>query len=105
MPQKRAFTAPAAAHDNKDIAAVDRKVKIALNHETAEGHGQVFDGDMRFITFRNLRHQIILLIQLQKISNIKHQIPNKSQYQKFQIPKREIPHCNCKHLRMDLTPL
>ena len=44
--QQRAFSAAAAAHDDKDIRAVDREGKVALQHVAAVGHGQVFNADV-----------------------------------------------------------
>ena len=38
----------AAAHDNKNVTAVDGKIEITLDHKTAIGHGEVFYDDMWF---------------------------------------------------------
>jgi hypothetical protein len=56
MPQKGTFTAPAAAHDNENIAAVDLKGKIPLDHKAAESHGQVLDCDMGFFPINGFGH-------------------------------------------------
>ena len=47
MLQQRALAATAAAHDDEDVATEDREVEIALDHEVAVGHIEVFNGDMR----------------------------------------------------------
>jgi hypothetical protein len=70
MPQKGTFTAPAAAHDNENIAAVDLKGKIPLDHKAAESHGEVFYSDVGFIFGHRLRHKhYFFYVQLPKIKN------------------------------------
>jgi hypothetical protein len=45
--QQGTFAAAAAAHDDEDVALVDREVQVVLNDEIAISHRQVLDYDVR----------------------------------------------------------
>ena len=47
MSEQGALAAAAAAHDDEDIAMVDREVEIAHEHEAAVGHREIAHGDVR----------------------------------------------------------
>jgi hypothetical protein len=53
MPHQRTLAAPAAAHNNENITAVNRKRQIPLDHKAAIGHGEVLD-DYVGLRFRHL---------------------------------------------------
>jgi len=56
MAQQRAFAAAAAAHNDKDVAFIDREIQVVMDHEVAIGHRQILDDDVR------LPHRIALRI-------------------------------------------
>jgi hypothetical protein len=55
MAHQGAFTASAAAHDDENIAAVDRKREVPLNHKASVSHGEVLYGDMGLFIFFDFR--------------------------------------------------
>jgi hypothetical protein len=42
MPHECTFTAPAATHDDENIAAIDLKIEVPLYHKAAESHSEIF---------------------------------------------------------------
>jgi hypothetical protein len=65
VPQKGTFAATAATHNNENIAPVDRKRQITLNHETAESHREVFDRDMGVVIGFTVRHDYSVTLNAQ----------------------------------------
>src|SRR5262249_51920817 len=55
MTEERALPAPAASHDEEDIAAPDAEGEVAHDHEVAERHGEILDVDMGFAGVGHLR--------------------------------------------------
>src|SRR5210317_91611 len=56
MAHQGAFTASAAAHNDKNIAAVDCKSEIPLDNKASVSHGEVFYCDMGLFFGILLRH-------------------------------------------------
>jgi hypothetical protein len=55
----RALAAAAASHDNENLTAFDRKIKVLLNHVAAVSQGEIFYSNMRIF----IRHSIFLLAE------------------------------------------
>jgi hypothetical protein len=41
------LAATASAHDDEDIAVIDREIEVSHEHEASVGHGQVADRNVR----------------------------------------------------------